>query len=92
MTKSMSKSAIRSRAWRERRRAEAAKSAKPKGARASTPPHREDGGHRRLPPARQRYEALRKDPKAYEAMLVKARERAARFHARRKAEARKAAR
>ena len=37
--------------------------------------------------ARERYAALKRDPKAYEAMLVKARERAVAFHARQQAEA-----
>ena len=59
-------------------------------ARALTASAAVDAAEQRRAAARERYAALKRDPKRYEAMLVKARERAARFHERRRKAAKKA--
>jgi len=86
--------AERCREYRERKRAEraaVAKAAAPRRPRARKKAAEPDVEARREA-LRARYAALKADPKAYKAMLVKARERAARFHERRRAEKAKAKR
>jgi len=86
--------ADRCREYRERKRAEraaAAKATAPRRPRAEKVAAQGNDGARKEA-ARARYAALKADPKAYKAMLVKARERAARFHERRRAEKAKAKR
>lgn len=49
-----------------------------------------DAAEQRRERARAAYQALKRDPKAYEAMLLQARERAAAYHARRRKAAKNA--
>jgi hypothetical protein len=94
MAKSTSKSAIRRRAWREKRRAERAlkavvAAAQPKKRPKAKAPTTDAEGRKAA--ARERYRALKEaGGKEYEAMLAAARERAAQFHARRRKAAKKA--
>jgi len=76
-------SAERSREWRERQ-----KVAQPKKTRKAKATAADD----RKEAARAAYAALKKDKAAYEAMLIKARERARKWHAKVRAERAKAKR